>query len=522
MGQTPLFSLVTPVYNPPIDVLKDTIASVRKQTHADWEWILVDDASPDAKVRDVLRRAAAADARITVIERADNGHIVAASNDGIAAARGEFIALLDHDDLLTRDALAVVAEYLGEFPDADYVYSDEDKVGPDGTYYDEFRKPAWSPERLRGQMYTSHLSVLRTSLVREVGAFREGYDGSQDHDLVLRVTERARRVVHIPQVLYHWRVVEGSAAGDQEAKPYAWEAGRRAVQSHVDRVGIAADVALGPVPGTYRIDRRAVPTGLVSVVIPTRGGDGIIWGERRTFVTEAVRGLVTHAGAVDLEIVVVYDTPTPERVLAELREIAGDRLVLVRYEKPFNYSEKCNIGVLASHGNTIVLLNDDIEIVTPGFIQMLVAPLAEPDVGMTGARLLFTDNTIQHAGVVYRHGDPGHAYYGDPDESYGVASALLINRECSALTGACVAMRRADYLAIGGLSEAFPLNFNDVDLSLKVASRGLRLVWLAGARAYHFESKTRVAVVQKWEHRLIKARWWSDDVDPYLPSEKAL
>ena len=202
----PFFSVVTPVYNTPIDVLDATIESVVQQTFEDWELILVDDASTDLCVRETLRAAAAADRRIRVILRETNGHIVAASNDGIDAARAPYIGLLDHDDLLVPHALDRMREAIDFAPNADYFYSDEDKVDEDGRYYDEFRKPVWSPERLRGQMYTCHFSVLRTSLVREVGGFHEGFDGSQDHDLVLRVTERARRVVHVPEVLYHWRV----------------------------------------------------------------------------------------------------------------------------------------------------------------------------------------------------------------------------------------------------------------------------------------------------------------------------
>ncbi|OLT55451.1 glycosyltransferase [Cellulosimicrobium sp. CUA-896] len=513
----PLFSVVTPVYEPPIAALEAMLDSVRAQTYADWELVVVDDASPSAAVRAALQDTARADARVRVVERAVNGHIVAASNDGLAEARGEFVVLLDHDDLLSEDALATMAQVIEENPDADYLYSDEDKIGADGERYDEFRKPDWSPERLRGQMYTSHLSVLRTSLVRAVGGFRDGFEGSQDHDLVLRVTESARRVVHVPEVLYHWRVVPGSAAGDQEAKPYAWKAGRRAVQEHLDRCGIDARAQLGKVPGTYRIERRAVPAGLVSVVIPTRGGSGIVWGEPRAFVVEAVRSLIANAGPVDLEVVVVYDDVTPVEVLDALREIAGRRLVLVLYSKPFNYSEKCNIGVLASHGTTILLLNDDIEVISPGFVQQVVAPLTEPDVGMVGPRLLFPDSTLQHAGVVFRNGDPGHAHYGELDEAYGDSSALLINRECSGLTGACIALRRTTWDDVGGLSELLPANFNDVDLSLKVAQRGLRLVWLAEARAFHFESKTRIPVVHKWEHDLLRGRWSSPRRDRFMP-----
>ena len=374
-GETPLFSVVTPVYNPSVQHLRATIASVRQQTCGDWEWILVDDASPDEQVREVLREAATEDARIRLIERETNGHIVAASNDGIAAARGEFIVLLDHDDLIVPRALAAMKRAIEDEPAADYLYSDENKVDEKGGYYAPFRKPPWSPERLRGQMYTSHLSVLRTSLVRQVGGFHQGFDGSQDHDLVLRVTERARRVVHVPKVLYHWRAVAGSAAADPDAKPYAWIAGQKAVQAHMDRIGQAATVHLGPVPGTYRLERELDPDVRVSVVIPTRGGDGLVWGERRSFVVEAVRSLLRNAGHDNLEIVVVHDTDTPYYVLDELREVGGARLTLVHYGKAFNFSEKCNLGVVKSYGDVVLLLNDDIEIASENFIPNLVAPL---------------------------------------------------------------------------------------------------------------------------------------------------
>ena len=341
----PLFSIVTPVYDTPLDVLRETISSVERQTCTDWELILVDDNSPEERVREVLREAAERDPRIRVIERATNGHIVEASNDGVAAARGEFIALLDHDDLLTPRALERMQQAIDLEPEVDYLYSDEDKVDAAGGRYSAFRKPSWSPERLRGQMYTSHLSVLRTSLVREVGGFRPGYDGSQDHDLALRVTERARAVVHVPQVLYHWRVVPGSAAGDAEAKPYAWDAGRRAVQDQLDRLGLSGTVGFGQRPGTYTITRGLDKDVRISVVIPTRGDQGVVWGQRRHFVVEAVRSLLEKGGWENLEIVVVFDAGTPDAVLDELADLGAPDLQLVPYAKAFNFSEKCNLGV---------------------------------------------------------------------------------------------------------------------------------------------------------------------------------
>jgi O-antigen biosynthesis protein len=502
----PLFSIVTPVYEPPVDVLSDTIASVLAQECEDWEWILVDDCSPTEAVRELIRDHASRDPRIRLVERETNGHIVAASNDGIDAARGEFIVLLDHDDLLTSDALSTNAQRIERGEDIDYLYSDEDKVDDEGNLYDEFRKPDWSPERLRGQMYTSHLSVMRTEVVRRVGGFREGYDGSQDHDLALRVGEVARHVVHIPEVLYHWRAVVGSASADINAKPYATIAGAKAVQDHMDRLGLAAKVGQGPVPGHYRITRSLDPAVRVSVVIPTIGQSDLIWGSRRVMVVEAVRSLLARTSHPNLEIVVVYDVPTPESVLRELEEIAGDKLVLERFTRPFNYSEKMNVGCLRASGDRLVFLNDDIEVISDGWLEQLVAPLDEPDVG-----------TVQHAGHAYGRGHYLHPYRDSPRVSYGPFGALIINREASGVTAACAAMRRNTFVEVGGFCEALPANFNDVDLCYKVLGQGERIVYVASVELYHFESRSRERAVHDWERAIVRGRWGIPQLDPYVP-----
>lgn len=513
----PLFSIVTPVYEPPVDVLEDTIASVLAQDFDEWEWILVDDCSPTEGVRALIRDHASRDPRIRLVERETNGHIVAASNDGIDAARGEFIVLLDHDDLLTPDALSANARRIREVEDVDYLYSDEDKVDDEGTLYDEFRKPDWSPERLRGQMYTSHLSVMRTEVVRRVGGFREGYDGSQDHDLALRVGEVARTVVHIPEVLYHWRAVAGSASADINAKPYATIAGANAVQDHMDRLGLAAEVGQGPVPGHYRITRRLAPGVRVSVVIPTIGQSDLIWGSRRVMVVEAVRSLLARTRHDNLEIVVVYDEPTPDEVLRELEALAGDKLVLVRFTRPFNYSEKMNVGCLRASGERLVFLNDDVEAISDGWLEQLVAPLDEPDVGLTGGRLYFSDDTVQHAGHAYAKGHYLHPFRDLPRDSYGPFGALIINREASGVTAACAAMRRDTFVEIGGFSESLPANFNDVDLCYKVRRHGQRIVYVASVELYHFESRTRERAVHDWERNIVRGRWGIPDDDAYVP-----
>ncbi len=516
MTKQPLISVLTPVYNTPLDVLAATISSVTSQDFTDWQMVLVNDASPDPAVRELLRSAAAADPRIEVVERATNGGIAAASQDALEAATGTFVALLDHDDLLGDGALTRVAEELRRVEDVDYLYTDEDKVDENGALMDAFLKPDWSPERLRGQMYTAHLSVLRTNVVRYVGGFRPGFDGSQDHDLVLRVTERARRIVHIPEVLYHWRVIQGSAAAAAGAKPYAWEAGRRAVEEHLRRVPIDGVAELGPVPGTYRVRRNVASGSRVSVIIPTRGSAGMVRGERRVFVVECVRTLVERSELPGLEIVAVCDAATPRHVIEALRSVGDGRVRIVDFDEPFNFSAKCNVGALHATGDILLFLNDDTEVPAGASLRPLVGPLTEPDVGMTGARLLFEDGRLQHGGHVYDGGDWYHArFFAGPDD-YGPFASLLIAREASGLTAACVATKRDVFTQVGGFSEQLPVNFNDVDLSYKIRSAGYRLLWIPEATAFHFESQTREPTVLASEVAAVRARWGSPEQDRYF------
>lgn len=512
----PLFSVLVPVYNTPRTVLAEMIDSVRQQSLHDWELLLVDDASTDPAVDAVIRGAAASDPRVRGVHRPVNGGIVAASNTGLEAARGEFVALLDHDDLLEPDALEAFAEILREDPMVDYAYSDEDKIDDRGRFFDRFDKPDWSPERLRGQMYTGHLSVLRTELARAVGGFSPEAEGSQDHDLVLKVTERARRVAHIPRVLYHWRVIPGSTAADIDNKPYAWDAGVRAVSSHLERAGIAGRAERGPVPGTYAIRREPDLDTSVSIIIPTRGTSGIVRGQERVFIVEAVRSVLASSEHRDLEVVVVADEGTPEEVVTALEQVAGDRLKVVTFAGPFNFSRKCNVGALEARGERLLFLNDDVEAISDEVIGQLIAPFGEPDVGMTGAFLFFEDGTIQHAGHAHHMGQFTHPYLGEPAEAYGAFSSLLINRECAGLTAACIAVRRSVFFEIGGFSELFPGNFNDVDFSIKMRSAGHRLVWLRDVRLFHFESRSRNPLVHSYEERQIIDRWGGPQRDPYL------
>ena len=505
----PRFSIVTPVYDPPADVLRATIASVTAQTFDDWELCLVDDRSPAPHVAEVLAEAERGDARVRVQRRAENGGIVAASNDGLAMARGEFVVLLDHDDTLHPEALELVDAALRAEPDADYAYTDEDKVDADGRLSAPFYKPDWSPERLRTQMYTCHLSVLRRSLVDEVGGFDAAYEGSQDWDLVLRVTERARKVVHVPRVLYHWRLLPGSTAAEGEAaKPYAYDAGTRVLQAHCDRIGLQAAVERDLAhSGVYHLRPALTRHPRVSIVIPTRGDRREVRAAEVTLVTHCVRSIVEETTYPDYEIIVVADASTPPTVLDELRDVGGDAVRVVPYALPFNFSDKINTGALASTGEHLLMVNDDMEVVTPDWLERMVMYSSLGGIGAVGAKLLFGDGRIQHVGVTVDNCSPGHLFRGFPGDHGGYADVVRVAGNFSAVTGACLMTPRATFDEVGGLSELFPLNFNDVDYCLKVQLIGQRVVYDPDTVLFHFESSSRPEGYAPWELDLFRDRW---------------
>jgi len=522
---SPRFSIITPVFDPPPEVLRATIASVQAQTVGDWELVLVDDRSTDPRIGPILREAAAQDPRLRVIFRPTNGGIVEASNDALDAATGQWIVLLDHDDLLVRHALASMAAAIDADPTIDYLYSDEDQISPEGDLVNAFYKPDWSPERLRGQNYCCHLSVIRSTLLEEIGGFRPGFDGSQDYDLILRVTERARRVHHVPEVLYHWRQLPSSTAASIDAKPYAIDAGRRAIQEHCDRVGIAARVESKDPPGTYRVRRSIAEPPRISVIVPTRGSSGRVWGVERCFVVDALRSLLERSSYPDLEFVVVADRDTPRASIDALHRLAGDRLELVWYDDEFNFSAKINLGRVHASGELLLLLNDDVELVSPDAIEVMAALALERDVGTVGAKLLFSDGTLQHGGHVY-NGDPNHIFFKGSSEVHGPFSMLTIERECIGVTAAALMIRAEVFDEVGGFSPALANNFNDVDFALKVHEAGYRSIWSPFAVWYHFESVTRDPTVnseeyellhRRWSHRLVSDPYFNPNLEPYRP-----
>jgi GT2 family glycosyltransferase len=513
----PRFSILTPVYETPAGALRKMLRSVARQSYGDWELCLLDDGSAQPHVRQILEAARAKDPRVKVRFSPGNGGIVAASNAALEMAAGEFVALLDHDDELHPDALAHVAEALDARPDADYAYTDEDKIDGRGRHFEPFFKPDWSPERLRTQMYTCHLSVLRRSLVEEVGGFDEEFEGSQDWDLVLKVTERARAIVHVPRVLYHWRALESSTATDAAAKPWAFEAGKRAVQAHCERTGFGAEVEIDPDdPGILHLRPRPQTKPLVSIVIPTAGQIREVRFKPVVLVTNCVRSIVERSTYENYEIVCVIDDSVAPAIIQELRDIAGERLRLVRFTGPFDFSAKINLGAINSSGEHLLLLNDDIEVTTPDWLERLVMYAEQDEIGVVGGRLLWGEGRLQHVGVGFDDGLPNHTYHTFAGDYRGYANAVLIARNCLAVTGACLMTPRALFEELGGLSLTFPVNFNDIDYCLKAHGVGKRIVYDPDLILLHFESSSRPAEVEAWEIERLVARWAAAaGIDPY-------
>jgi len=502
--KSPFFSILTPVFNPPDAPFAKCVESVLGQTFEDWEWCIVDDAAETSRFHEVLDALVAQDARIRSARRQVNGGIVAASNDAAAMAEGQFLCLLDHDDMLDPEALSEVYSAIQADGLGDYIYTDEDKIDSNGNCYDTFLKPAWSPERLRGQNYCCHLSAIRRSLFQAIGGFRPGFDGSQDYDLILRVTEEARKVHHIPKVLYHWRAVEGSTATSIEEKPYAFVAAQRAVQEHLNRVGIDGRVVDAGF-GYHKVERQMADQPLVSVIIPTRGGAKIVRGSSKSLVLRSVDSILANRDHYpNVEIVVVADTATPENVICELA--TRDHTTIIPYDKTFNFSDKCNLGVLGSSGDLVLLLNDDTEVISGDWLKTLVPLALEPDVGIVGPMLILEDGRIQSAG----HSNtpsPHNFRAGHSANQPGDFGMLAISRECSGVTGAAMLMRREVYLEAGGMSLRFANCFNDVDLNCKVLELGYRIIWTPHARLFHYESITRDTSVPEHEFNLLARRW---------------
>jgi O-antigen biosynthesis protein len=485
----PIISVVMPVWNPQEVYLRRAIDSVRAQLYPHWELCIADDCSESPAVRAVLEAYRAVDARIKVSFRGSRGHISASSNSALEEATGEFVTFLDHDDELAEQALFAVAEALDEYPETDFIFTDEDKIDSNGRPSDPAFKPGWCPEMLFSQNYVCHLAVYRTARVRELGGLRVGFEGSQDHDLVLRYTQGLPpdRIRHLPAVLYHWRTTADSTASGVGVKPYATDAAVRAVQERMERSGLHARVTPGSRPGTYRV-KYALPSPppLVSIIIPTR--------DRYTLLRRCLESVRARTSYSATEVLVVDNGTREARALEYLTDLEGQGLIrLMRYPGPFNYSAMNNLAVQQANGSILCFLNNDVEAIGPDWLTEMVTLAVEPNVGAVGAKLYYPHDAIQHAGIAADIlGVAEHEFRHSPRESDGYLMRLRIVREVAAVTAACMVLRRDRFLEVGGFNESeLRVAFNDVDLCFRLLSAGYRNLWTPYAELFHVESVSR-------------------------------
>lgn len=485
----PKISIAMPVYNVEEKWLRLCIDSILNQVYTNWELCMADDASTDPNVKKILTEYQQLDERIRVVFREQNGHISEATNSALAIATGEFVALLDNDDELAINAFYEVVKVLNENPELDLIYSDEDKIDMNGNRSDPAFKPDWSPDLLLGTNYISHLGVYRRSILEEIGGFRKGYEGSQDYDLVLRFTEKTtkERIKHIPKVLYYWRMLPTSTAVDQGSKGYAFEAGLRAVQDALVRRGINGHATHGAANGLYDVYYDIKSDKLVSIIIPTKNG--------YKDVQRCVSSIIEKTTYQNYEIIMADNgstDPKMHELYAEFEQQLPGRFFVESIDIPFNFSTINNRAVKKAHGEYLLFLNNDTEVITENWLTLMVSFAQQERIGCVGAKLLYPNNTVQHAGVILGLGGvAGHGHYGYPHGDLGYFGRLAINVNYSAVTAACLLMKKADFDAVGGFEEAFTVAFNDVDLCLKVQALGRDNVWLHEAELYHFESQTR-------------------------------
>lgn len=488
MPRRPLVSVVMPTYNANLTWLEEAIVSVQNQTYGDWELCIADDASTDPSVRPFLEQQAAKEPRLKLVFRETNGHISVATNSALSVASGEWITFLDHDDILPPHALQYMVNAVVEQPNARLIYSDEDKIDEHGRRHDPYFKSDWNPDLFYAHNLVTHLAFYHRDVIQAVGGLRDAFAGAQDYDLVLRVIERIGidQIVHVPFVLYHWRVHAGSTAkADLTIKPYAMLAGERALNDHFRRIGNGARAQFVGHGFRARFRLPDEPP-MVSIIIPTRNA--------RHLVEVCIKSIRDRTRYRNYEIILVdngSDDPAALAYFAEINQI--DNIRVIRDEQPFCYSAINNRAAEQAHGDVLVFLNNDIEVINPEWLDELVSHACRPGVGAVGARLIYPNGTIQHAGIVLGIGGwAGHAHKSFSSLAHGYAGRLTLLNNYSAVTGACLAVQKTYFMQVGGFDEVnLRVACNDVDLCLKFTELGLRNLYTPFASLYHHESATR-------------------------------
>lgn len=490
--ERPFFSIILPVYNTDAKLLDRAIQTVFDQVYPHWELCISDDASTEPRVKKTLDEWSRKDDRIKVTYRKTNGHISANSNSALELATGDYCALMDHDDELRPHSLYEAAKVIIEKPDTLFIYSDEDKIDRDGNRQDPYFKCSWNPDLFYSQNYLNHLTILKTARLKEVGGWRKGYEGAQDHDLYLRFLDGidADKIVHIAKILYHWRIIEGSAASENFEKSYTREAGLRALKSYFSEVNTKAKAEFSKHGFYYRVKYPLpAPKPLVSLIIPMR--------DMASMTKACIDSILEKTAYSNYEIIIVNNNSSEEQSLTFFEDITTQepRVSVIDYHGHFNFSAINNYAVSKAKGDIIGLLNNDIEIINSGWLTEMAAHAVRPEIGCVGAKLYYPDDTIQHAGVILGIGGvAGHSHKHFSKSDYGYFSRLELTQNIAAVTGAMLVVEKSLYMEVGGLDEEnLSVAFNDVDFGLKLISKGYRNLWTPYAEAYHHESKSRGA-----------------------------
>ena len=484
----PLISVTVPAFRTPEEFLRRMLDSLLAQTYGNWELCLANGSSEDEDMLRVLAEYAKRDSRIRFENLEKNLGIAENTNRALFMARGEFVGLLDHDDLLAPNALFEIVKALQKEPDAQVFYTDEDKVTADGEeHFQPHLKPDFNLDLLRSNNYICHFFVAKRELIKKAGGFRAEYEGAQDYDFIFRCVEKAEKIVHVTEILYHWRTNSSSTAYNPASKMYAFEAGRRAISAHLERSGVKGIVTHTKDLGFYRVQYPLEGEPLVSIIIPNKDES-----ETLAACLQSIREKTTYK---NYEILIVENNSTTDEIFAYYEELAHEENIrLLRWEKEFNYSAINNFAARKARGEYLLFLNNDVTVITPQWLEELLGVCQRPEVGAAGVKLLYPDNTIQHAGCVIGIGGIAGSMFVDmPAERSGYLHKASIMQDMSAVTAACMMMKKKVFEEVGGFAEKLAVAFNDMDLCLRVNKAGHLVVYDPDVQLYHAESKTRGA-----------------------------
>ncbi len=516
---SPKISVIVPMYKTKEKFFKDLVNCMINQTYSNWELCLAD-GSPEQNEN--LKKYYEKDNRIKYKYLNENLGIAGNTNAAIDMATGEYIALLDHDDILSDYALFEVVNCINKFPNAEFIYSDEDKIDENDNRYDAYFKPDFAPDTLRCQNYICHFSIFKKELMDKLEGFKADYDGAQDYDIFLRMSEvtKPENIKHIPKILYHWRVhSESTAKLNSNAKNYAFEAGKKAIEDHLKRVGLEGEVTPGCIEGIYRVDYKVKGTPKVSIVIPNKDGKDIL--------EVCINSVLEKTTYSNYEIVVVENNSETKEIFEYYKEIEkNDKIQVVKYpNKGFNYSAIINFGVKNSNGDYIIQLNNDTELITPNWLEIMLGFIQREDVGALGVKLYYPDETIQHSGIIVGVGGiAGNRFKSIPKDGHGYFAKESMIENLSAVTGACLMTSKSVYEEVGWMDENLAVAFNDVDFCLKIREKGYLVVYNPFVEFWHYESKSRgqentPAKIKRFQGEMstFEKRWGDilDEGDPY-------